>query len=156
MVNFYVCSFKLILIFFSSLINLSASNDVSMHFQGDIEEQYSSVPHFTILHFSICLRVINFKCYQWSLDFFDSIPYRENIKGFRVSWGLFASSNTSPIIQSNYFLDVSSCFHFSSISNFTAWKGWKTTPSTRRPQTFFMRNNPQQSWALKWKKPLKY
>ena len=27
-----------------SLINLSASNDVSMHFQGHIEERYSSVP----------------------------------------------------------------------------------------------------------------
>ena len=30
--------------FIYSLINLSASNDVSMHFQGHIEEQYSSVP----------------------------------------------------------------------------------------------------------------
>ena len=30
--------------FIYSLINLSASNDVSMHFQGHIEERYSSGP----------------------------------------------------------------------------------------------------------------
>ena len=34
---------KFLIILFKSLINLSASNDVSIHFQGHIEEPYSSV-----------------------------------------------------------------------------------------------------------------
>ena len=32
------------IILFFSLINLSASNDVSMHSEGHIEERYSSAP----------------------------------------------------------------------------------------------------------------
>ena len=35
---------KYLFILFLSLINLSARSDVSMHFQGRIEERYSSVP----------------------------------------------------------------------------------------------------------------
>ena len=35
---------KFFIILFKSLINLSASNGVSMHFQGCIEEPYSSIP----------------------------------------------------------------------------------------------------------------
>ena len=35
---------KILIILFLSLINLSASNHVSMHSQGHIEERYSSVP----------------------------------------------------------------------------------------------------------------
>ena len=35
---------KILIILFKSLINLSASNDVSRHFQGNVEEPYSSVP----------------------------------------------------------------------------------------------------------------
>ena len=33
-----------LIILIKSLINLSASNDVSIHFQGHVEEPYSSVP----------------------------------------------------------------------------------------------------------------
>ena len=36
--------FTNILVIFLSLMNLSASNDVNLHSQGHIEEQYSSVP----------------------------------------------------------------------------------------------------------------
>ena len=43
MVDFYYYS-KIFIYFISSLTNLSASNDVSMHSQGQIEERYSSVP----------------------------------------------------------------------------------------------------------------
>ena len=35
---------KILHYFISSLIHLSASNDVSMYFQGRIEEPYSSIP----------------------------------------------------------------------------------------------------------------
>ena len=35
---------KLLIILIKTLNNLSASNDVSMHFQGHVEEPYSSVP----------------------------------------------------------------------------------------------------------------
>ena len=35
---------KLLIILFKSLNSLFASNDVSMHFQGHVEEPYLSVP----------------------------------------------------------------------------------------------------------------
>ena len=35
---------KILIILIESLINLSASNDVSMHFEGHVEEPFSSVP----------------------------------------------------------------------------------------------------------------
>ena len=41
----YTFIHKILIILFKSLINLSATNDVSMHFQGHSEEPYSSVPY---------------------------------------------------------------------------------------------------------------
>ena len=96
----YICLFNYIKYYLiSSLINLSASNDISMCFQGDIEERYSNFLHYTILQVSICLPVINFKIYWCLLDFIDSMPYRGNIKGFPASWEVTAASRPSPIIQ---------------------------------------------------------
>ena len=40
----YIFIHKILIISFKSLINLSASNDVSLHFQGYFEKPYSSVP----------------------------------------------------------------------------------------------------------------
>ena len=86
---------------FQSLISLSASKDVRMRFQCDIEEWYSSVPHFPILHFSICLGVLILKFYCWLLDFIGSIPYHGKIKRFLASWEFTAASWTFPIIYSS-------------------------------------------------------
>ena len=48
----YICLFNYnTYYFFSNLINLCDSKDVSMHFQGDFVEGYSSIPLFTILNF---------------------------------------------------------------------------------------------------------
>ena len=86
---------------FSNLNKLSASNDVQMHFQSDIEERYSSIPNFIIRLFSICLQVINFNFCWWLLDFIAWMSYRKNMKGFPASWELTAASRTSQIIHSN-------------------------------------------------------
>ena len=59
---------------------MSASNDVSMHFQGCIEEPYSSIPQIQRLHFEICLHLINLNGMLDFLPFIDAEQRRGNIK----------------------------------------------------------------------------
>ena len=66
-------------IFATSLFNLSASNDVSMIFQGHVEERHSSVPHFKILHASICFGIINLNTNHFSPDLINPIPKRGDV-----------------------------------------------------------------------------
>ena len=44
MVRLFTRSLKIVQYLISGLTNLSASNDLSVHFQGHIQERYSRVP----------------------------------------------------------------------------------------------------------------
>ena len=88
---------------FSSLNNLSASNDVSMHFQGRVAERYSSVPFFFKSNcFSICLHPINLK---FTSDFIISSTLILSARTSK-SIPLDGSESTFPAIPNHFLISI--------------------------------------------------
>ena len=74
---------------------MSASNDVSMHFQGHIEERYSSAPYIYGLHFWDLFTSHQLQLHSSLPIFIDVDQRRGNIKGNPASWKwIIISRNT--------------------------------------------------------------
>ena len=59
-------------------MKLSASNEVSMMFQGTVEERNSKFPHFKTLLSLTCLHTNALKFYSLLINFINFISYCEN------------------------------------------------------------------------------
>ena len=59
-------------------MNLSASNDITMIFQGTVEERNSNFPHFKTLLFLTCLHRNTLKIYSLLFNFIKSTVYYKN------------------------------------------------------------------------------
>ena len=63
-------------------MNLSARNDISMIFQGTVEERNSKFPHFNTLLSLTCLRTNTLKFYSLLLNFVRFTMYYKNYEKF--------------------------------------------------------------------------
>ena len=61
-------------------MNLSASNEISMIFQGIVEERNSKIPHFKNLLSSTCLHTNALKFYSLLLNFVKITTQSRNYK----------------------------------------------------------------------------
>ena len=66
----------------TTLMNLFASNDVSMIFQGTVEERNSKFPHFKALRSLTCLHTNTLNFYSLLLNFVKFTVYYKNYKKF--------------------------------------------------------------------------
>ena len=91
--DYQLLDLQALFIFYVLIINLmklSASNDISMIFQGTVEERNSKFPHFKTLLSLTCLHTNTLKFYSLLFNFIKFIFYYENyeeIPSWRGNYG---------------------------------------------------------------------